>query len=71
MIRKARKIVKDKGNYSSPDPYLGHPIDENIQKVVLEYYLNDDSNCSAQSPNKNDTINVDENGEKMYAYMHT
>ena len=63
--QKARKIVKDEGNYSSPNLYLGLHIDENVQKVVLQYYLNDDSNYSTQSPNKNNTINHYENGEKI------
>lgn len=64
MVRKARKIINEKGNYCAPDPYLGHPIEESVREAVLDYYLNDDFNCTTQSPCKNDTINVYENGEK-------
>ena len=46
MINKSRKLIKEKGIYSEPDAYSGHPIDENMEKIVMEYYLNDDFNCS-------------------------
>ena len=38
--------------------YTGHPIDERAEKIVIEYYINDDFNCSRQSPNKSDVITV-------------
>ena len=50
MINKSRNLVKEKGIYSEPGAYSGHPIDENMEQIVMEYYLNDDFNCSRQSP---------------------
>ena len=64
MINKSRNLVKEKGIYSEPDAYSGHPIDENMEKIVMEYYLNDDYNCSKQSPNKYDVFTIKVNNKK-------
>lgn len=65
MVNEARKIEKEKGVYHSPDLYSGHSVSEADVKLAMEYYLNDDLDCSRQSPNKSDVINVYENGEKI------
>ena len=44
--------------------YTGHPIDERTEKIVMEYYINEDFNCSRQSPNKSDVITVKINDKK-------
>ena len=64
MINKSGNLVKDKGIYSEPGAYSGHPIDENMEKIVMEYDLNDDFNCSRQSPNKCDVITIKVNNKK-------
>ena len=56
MIEKAKNLAKEKGVYSEPEVYTGHPIDERTEKIVMEYYINGDFNCSRQSPNKSDVI---------------
>lgn len=53
------------GIYYEPDKYNGHPIDTKTKDIVMEYFLNDDFNCSRQSPNKSDVITVMENGKKV------
>ena len=40
------------------EAYTGHPIDERTEQIVMKYYINDDFNCSRQSPNKSDVITV-------------
>lgn len=67
MIDKARHLVKteDKGIYSKPDVYLVYSLSESVKELVLGYFLNDDFNCSQQSPNKNDVITVVKNGIKV------
>ncbi|CAH0558804.1 unnamed protein product [Brassicogethes aeneus] len=65
MIREAKKVVKEKGVYYNPDPYCGHPIDQTSINIAQEYYLNDDLDCSRQSPNKNDVKKIVENGAEM------
>lgn len=64
MIDKARMLVKTKGIYSKPDVYTGHPLDEKSTEIAMEYFLNDDFNCTRQSPNKSDVVIVKENGKK-------
>ncbi|WP_316206557.1 hypothetical protein, partial [Escherichia coli] len=56
--------MKNKGVYSEPDLYTGHPIDESTKNIVMEYFLNDDFNCSRQSPNKSDVVTVKINNTK-------
>ena len=56
MIEWAKNLAQEKGVYSEPEAYTGHPIDERAEKIVMEYYINDDFNCS--SPNKSDVITV-------------
>ncbi|CAH0546996.1 unnamed protein product [Brassicogethes aeneus] len=65
MIREAKKVVKEKGVYHNPDPYCGHHIDQTSINIAQEYYLNDDLDCSRQSPNKNDVKKIVENGVEM------
>ena len=63
MIEKAINLAQEKGVYSEPEVYTGHPI-ESTEKIVMEYYINDDFNCSRQSPNKSDVIMVKINDKK-------
>ena len=46
LIEKAKNLAQEKGVYSKPEVYTGHPIDERTEKIVMEYYINDDFNCS-------------------------
>ena len=64
MTEKAKSLAKEKGVYSEPEAYTGHPIDERTEQIVMEYYINDDFNCSRQSPNKSDVITNKINDEK-------
>lgn len=61
-VEEAKKLKNEKGIYCCPDPNFGHPLNEDDVKLALEYYLNDDFDCSRQSPNKNDVVRVKENG---------
>lgn len=65
MLDEARKLKFRKGVHHFPDPYCGHPLNDEAIRVAIEYYLNDDLDCSRQSPNKNDVVNVYENNEKV------
>ena len=64
--RKSEKSCTRNGVYSEPEAYTGHPIDERTEKIVIEYYINDDFNCSRQSANKSDviTVKINDNKEK-------
>ena len=64
MIEKAKNLAQEKGVYSESEVYTGHPIDERTEKLVMEYFINDDFNCSRQSPNKSDVITVKINVKK-------
>lgn len=61
MIDISRNLVREKGIYTDPDPYSGHPINNEIKQLVENYYLDRnyyldyDYDCTRQSPNKNDT----------------
>ena len=46
MIERAKNLTQEKGVYSEPEAYTGHPIDERTEKIVMEYCINDDFNCS-------------------------
>lgn len=71
MLDETRKSQFRKGLYQLPDPYCGHPLNEEATKIALEYYLNDDLDCSWQSLNKNDVLNVYENEEKVKKFLNT
>lgn len=62
MIRNARNLVESKGLYESPDPYSGNPLKADTIKLVEKYYLDDDFDCTRQSPNKSDVLNIKING---------
>ena len=64
MIEREKNLAQEKGVYTEPEAYTGHPIDERTEKIVMEYYINEDFNCSIQSPNKNDVITVKINDKK-------
>ena len=64
MIEKAKNLAQEKGVYSEPEVYTGHPIDERTEKIVMEYYINDNFNCSRQCPNKSDVITDKLNDKK-------
>lgn len=64
MINKARSLAKD-GMYKKPDAYTAHPLSAETLLLVEKYYLDDDFNCTRQSPNKNDTVSVKQNGIRV------
>ena len=64
MIEKAKNLAQEKGVHSESEVYIGHPIDNRTEKIVIEYYINDDFNFSRQSPNKSDVITVKINDKK-------
>lgn len=64
LIDKARAVKKERGIWGKSDPYLGHAIPSDHITIARDYYLDDNMDCSRQSPNKSDVINVFENGEK-------
>ena len=64
MIERAKSVAQEMGVYSEPEAFTGHPIDERTEQIVMEYYINNDFNCSRQSPNKNDVITVKINDKK-------
>ena len=70
MIERANSLVQEKGVYSEPEAYTGHPIDESTKKIVIEYYINDDFNCSGQSPYKSDIVTVKINDEKYKSFKN-
>ena len=51
MIERAKSVVPETGVYSKLKAYTGHLIDERTEKVVIEYYINDDFNCSRHLKN--------------------
>ena len=65
MVQESKKLKSSKGIYSFRDPYLGHPLNEQDIKLAQDYFLNDDLDCSRQSPNKDDVITINENGLKV------
>ena len=64
LVDKARVLKKERGIWGKSDPYLGHAIPYDHITIARDYYLDDNLDCSRQSPNKSDVINVFENGEK-------
>lgn len=65
MVDKARSTIKEKGVYSEPDPYAGHPLSPQAVRCALAFYLEDELDCSRQSANKKDAKTVIENNEKV------
>ena len=55
-------FYKSKSLYEKIDPYAGNPVKTEVIELVERYYLDDDLDCSRQSPNKNDVMNVKING---------
>ena len=39
MIERVKNLAQEKGVYSEPEAYTGHPIDERTEKIVMEYYI--------------------------------
>lgn len=64
MVRASRKLTESKDIYGMPDLYSGNPIKDDIIELVQRYYLDDDLDCTRQSPNKNDVMNVKIDGVK-------
>lgn len=60
-----RKLRLEKGIYQIPDPYNGRPISKEENQIALEYYINDDLDCSRQSSNTSDVTSANENGINM------
>ena len=51
MIERAKSVVQGTGVYSEPEAYTDHQFDEKDEKIVIEYYINDDFNCSKHVKN--------------------
>ena len=51
MIKRAKSLVQEKGVYSELEAYTYHSIDERIEKIAIEYYINDDFNYSRHVKN--------------------
>ena len=49
--KRAKSLAQEKGVYLEPEAYTGHPIYERTEKIVMEYYINDDFNCSKHVKN--------------------
>ena len=62
MIEASKKLVKSKGLYEKPVPHSGNPVKTEVIELVERYYLHDNLDCSRQSPNKSDVMNVKING---------
>lgn len=64
LIDKARKLKASDGVWSIPDAYTGHSLEENDITTALRYYLDDEMDCSIQSPNKKDVVHVVKDGKR-------
>lgn len=59
LIRKSKKLRENGGVWATYDQYAGRNIiDPEHVKIALEYYLNDDLDCSIQSPRPRDVVRV-------------
>lgn len=65
MVRKSKKLRKDKHVWAAPDPYQGHPLSEEHVNAALEFFTSDELDCSVQSPRPRDVIQVQEAGVKV------
>lgn len=65
LIEKAKSLRAKQGVWAMPDKYAGHPVSENDVQVALQYYLQDEKDCSVQSPNKKDVIHVTRDGKRV------
>ncbi|XP_064475752.1 tigger transposable element-derived protein 4-like [Ornithodoros turicata] len=69
MVRKSRKISKEKHMWAAPDPYQGHLLSEEHVNAALHFFTSDDLDCSVQSPRPRDVIQIKEGGVKPEAEM--
>ncbi len=65
MARAAKKLAKEKGVLSTPNPKPGRSVPETIVEQVKRFYQSDDS--SRQMPGKKDCVAMNINGEKCMA----
>ncbi|XP_064472032.1 uncharacterized protein LOC135386185 [Ornithodoros turicata] len=65
VIEKSKSLKGKQGVWAMPDKYGGHPVSENDVQVALRYYLEDEKDCSVQSPNKKDVIHVTRDGKRV------
>ena len=56
MARKAKKLVKEKGIMSTPNPKPGHSIEQSKIDTVIGFYESD--NCSRMMPGMKDFVSV-------------
>lgn len=65
MVRKARRIRQEKHAWAAPDAYQGHPLSKENLQSALEYFTNDELDCSVQSPRSKDVVQVVQEGTKV------
>ena len=64
MIDQARLLANNGNVYKEPEKYIGHRLSNEVISQVMNYYTEDDFDCSRQSANKKDTISITELGVK-------
>lgn len=64
-IAQARSLMSEGKIYVNAErDYSYKLLSSKVIEKVMEYYLDDDFNCTRQSPNTNDTMTISSNGEK-------
>ncbi|CAN8026478.1 unnamed protein product, partial [Ixodes persulcatus] len=64
LIDKSRKLKAANGVWTLPDPYTSNKLKESDVATALRYFLEDEMDCSIQSPNKKDVVTVNISGTK-------
>lgn len=64
MSKAVKKLVKEKGVLSTPNPKPGRTLDENTAQLVNDFYNRDD--VSRVMPGKKDCVTVTRNDKKMH-----
>lgn len=64
VIDKSRRLRASQGVWAIPDAYAGHPLSDSDVSTALRYYMEDEMDCSVQSPNKKDVIHVVKDGRR-------
>ena len=65
MARKAKKLVKERGVFSTPNPKAGKTLQQKTVSEVKEFYYSD--SISRVMPGKKDYVSVTVNGERQHA----
>lgn len=66
LIRKSRKYKNILGVWSCPDLYTRTRLSPEDIQTAVNYYTEDELNCSQQSPGKKDVIAIISKGQKEY-----